>query len=123
MGVLKAMKTKMTETFFNKINQWILSIKKNKHLTILSIALIVIIIVAVSATVIYSIKLKNAERLATTSEKNTFEDNENNQIPQISHTPDEDKIEKDEFIFPSEGKRPYAVMIDNEGTKCLPQGG
>lgn len=29
----------------------------------------------------------------------------------------------DDFIFPSEGVRPYAVMIDNQGKKCLPQGG
>ncbi|NLC68531.1 MAG: DUF3048 domain-containing protein [Clostridiaceae bacterium] len=35
----------------------------------------------------------------------------------------EDENEEDVFVFPSEDKRPYAVMIDNEGTKCLPQGG
>ncbi len=28
-----------------------------------------------------------------------------------------------EFVFPQKGVRPVAVMIDNEGTKCLPQGG
>jgi hypothetical protein len=28
-----------------------------------------------------------------------------------------------DFVFPAEGKRPYAVMIDNEGTRSLPQGG
>lgn len=33
------------------------------------------------------------------------------------------KDDKVEFILPAEGVRPYAVMIDNEGTKCLPQGG
>jgi len=27
------------------------------------------------------------------------------------------------FVFPVEGLRPYAVMIDNEGVKSLPQGG
>lgn len=30
---------------------------------------------------------------------------------------------KVDFKFPKEGVRPYAVMIDNEGTKPLPQGG
>jgi len=37
----------------------------------------------------------------------------------------EDVINKNEnhFILPKEGIRPYAVMIDNEGTICLPQGG
>lgn len=29
----------------------------------------------------------------------------------------------DEFLLPAEGVRPVAVMIDNEGTKSLPQGG
>jgi hypothetical protein len=28
-----------------------------------------------------------------------------------------------DFVKPAEGIRPYAVMIDNEGTKSLPQGG
>jgi len=28
-----------------------------------------------------------------------------------------------DFIFPTEGVRPFAVMIDNEGTRSLPQGG
>jgi len=28
-----------------------------------------------------------------------------------------------DFVFPIEGTRPYAVMIDNEGTRVLPQGG
>ncbi len=30
---------------------------------------------------------------------------------------------KSGFNFPIEGVRPYAVMIDNQGSKCLPQGG
>jgi hypothetical protein len=35
----------------------------------------------------------------------------------------EDITEKDGFIFPGRGTRPYAVMIDNQGKKVLPQGG
>lgn len=35
---------------------------------------------------------------------------------------EEPKIDGD-FIFPTAGTRPIAVMIDNEGTRCLPQGG
>lgn len=31
--------------------------------------------------------------------------------------------QEEEFVFPKAGVRPFAVMIDNEGTKCLPQGG
>lgn len=34
-----------------------------------------------------------------------------------------EKADGNGFIFPVEGLRPYAVMIDNEGTKSLPQGG
>lgn len=30
---------------------------------------------------------------------------------------------KDDYTLPSEGMRPLAVMIDNEGTRVLPQGG
>ncbi len=30
---------------------------------------------------------------------------------------------KDDFTLPFEGMRPFAVMIDNEGTRVLPQGG
>ena len=40
---------------------------------------------------------------------------------------EKDKNEKPyeaiDFEFPQKGMRPYAVMIDNEGTKSLPQGG
>ena len=35
----------------------------------------------------------------------------------------EDKAPMSDFKFPAEGTRPFAVMIDNEGTKSLPQGG
>jgi len=31
--------------------------------------------------------------------------------------------EAETFVFPEKGVRPIAVMIDNQGTKCLPQGG
>lgn len=33
------------------------------------------------------------------------------------------KEEKTDFVFPKEGIRPFAVMIDNEGVKSLTQGG
>ncbi|RCX18409.1 DUF3048 family protein [Anaerobacterium chartisolvens] len=36
---------------------------------------------------------------------------------------EEEPAQEDAFIMPVEGKRPYAVMIDNEGSKPLPQGG
>ncbi len=36
---------------------------------------------------------------------------------------EQEPAKEDVFIMPVEGKRPYAVMIDNEGSKPLPQGG
>jgi len=36
---------------------------------------------------------------------------------------DDENSKNEEFFFPEEGVRPVAVMIDNQGTKCLPQGG
>jgi len=36
---------------------------------------------------------------------------------------DTDNEETSQFIFPNKDVRPYAVMIDNQGEKCLPQGG
>ncbi len=36
---------------------------------------------------------------------------------------EEQRDESEQFVFPSKGVRPYAVMIDNQGERCLPQGG
>lgn len=38
-------------------------------------------------------------------------------------TPTPDTSVQNNFIFPTEGTRPVAVMIDNEGLRSLPQGG
>ncbi|NLG89628.1 MAG: DUF3048 domain-containing protein [Clostridiaceae bacterium] len=43
-------------------------------------------------------------------------------VAEITPTPEPAKPEK-EFIFPKQGVRPIAVMIDNETDKVLPQGG
>ncbi|MGI6779014.1 MAG: DUF3048 domain-containing protein [Acetivibrionales bacterium] len=61
--------------------------------------------------------LDNDKKESTVAEhKQTKKDgNENNE---------EAEIEVDvDYMEGTEGIRPYAVMIDNEGTKCLPQGG
>lgn len=122
--------------FFEKMNKWILSIKESKCLSrcsikeyfkqkkfllVLSIILVVIIIAAISITIIYNRKSKNAEKLASVSQEDTIDIPDITEIPQIFN--EDEKIEKDKFKFPNESKRPYAIMIDNEGTKCLPQGG
>ncbi len=60
-----------------------------------------------------------------------------NQEPQVTGSPSPTTVveqkrpndvkkpepKKIDFIFPEKGQRPYAVMIDNQGTKPLPQGG
>lgn len=51
------------------------------------------------------------------------EDNTNfDYMEQASPDPNNDE-EKVNFVFPEKGVRPYAVMIDNQGSICLPQGG
>lgn len=49
-------------------------------------------------------------------------DEDTNATPDITEEETENK-ETEEFIFPAKGVRPYAVMIDNQGERCLPQGG
>lgn len=44
-------------------------------------------------------------------------------VPDKSPALSPDKIVNDQFVFPKKGTRPYIVMIDNEGSKSLPQGG
>lgn len=43
-------------------------------------------------------------------------------LPSVTPSPTP-VITAENFIFPQEGKRPVAVMIDNEGKQVLPQGG
>lgn len=42
---------------------------------------------------------------------------------EVSITPSPTPVIKADFIYPTEGSRPIAVMIDNETEKVLPQGG
>ncbi|HHV60966.1 MAG TPA: DUF3048 domain-containing protein [Clostridiaceae bacterium] len=43
--------------------------------------------------------------------------------PSPSPTPSPEELVNSAFVVPQPGSRPLAVMIDNEGTKSLPQGG
>ena len=61
----------------------------------------------------------------TTTENPTTAEPEETTVPEMT-VPSPTLISDEpvsEFNFPEEGKRPFAVMIDNEGTKPLPQGG
>lgn len=51
------------------------------------------------------------------------EDNVNSDNTGEDKSGSEKEIPSEVFTPPMEGMRPYAVMIDNEGTKSLPQGG
>jgi hypothetical protein len=42
---------------------------------------------------------------------------------ETKETAEEEQDKSPDYIFPVEGLRPYAIMIDNAGTGCLPQGG
>lgn len=56
-------------------------------------------------------------------EQNNDSETEDNE-PDIDITPSPEPDEPEEkFMLPKEGVRPIAVMIDNEGSKVLPQGG
>ncbi len=51
------------------------------------------------------------------------EDNVNSNNTGEDKSGSEKEVSSDVFSPPVEGMRPYAVMIDNEGTRSLPQGG
>ncbi len=53
-------------------------------------------------------------------ETEKFEDEQEEPVENITPTPIQTA---EDFIVPKEGVRPIAVMIDNEGSKVLPQGG
>lgn len=48
---------------------------------------------------------------------------ENDVIEEDATDTESDETDVVDFLFPQQGIRPVAVMIDNEGTKSLPQGG
>jgi len=63
---------------------------------------------------------------ANTDGESNAEPNNPEETEEENEKENEDKNEPTEntgFVFPIEGVRPVAVMIDNEGTKSLPQGG
>lgn len=96
--------------------------KNNKVFLVIGLLIVAIIIIA--AMKIADNKDNNLQPVSTTDEDldivvEDTQDNESND----DVTDDEQDNKKDIFILPKEGIRPYAVMIDNEGTKSLPQGG
>jgi hypothetical protein len=99
-----------------------ISVTKNSKIIIISIALII----AITIITAFRIKAKKESNLKPVSSTDDVieilpEDND-----QTSTKDKDDMLQDDQeqvFVLPKEGLRPYAIMIDNEGTKSLPQGG
>lgn len=53
----------------------------------------------------------------------TAETSASTEVPSPSPTPSAQSGSAGDFVLPAAGVRPVAVMIDNEGTRSLPQGG
>jgi hypothetical protein len=79
--------------------------------------LMIIIGASVTSCSKRSVKVNNSSMPTVTIATATVTPEKENSTP----TP-ETSVQKN-FIFPAEGIRPVAVMIDNEGVKSLPQGG
>jgi hypothetical protein len=109
------------DKFLNKKSIQELFQQKRKVLLIFCAILAIVAVAIFGIVKILNKKAIEEERHLTKEEEvsteNTFTTEEESPIIV------EDKGEKDKFLIPSESERPYAVMIDNEGTKCLPQGG
>ncbi|HHW30239.1 MAG TPA: DUF3048 domain-containing protein [Clostridiaceae bacterium] len=101
--------------------------KNNKILLISGLLIAVIIIFA--AIIIANNSGDSLQPVANTEDETDIVPEDNlNSDENGSDTADDSEDNKDinpkeEFILPKEGIRPYAVMIDNEGTRSLPQGG
>lgn len=123
--------------FFEKINKIIffikekcltrcLSIKYSKQKKVLLLLSIILIIIAsgISTVAFYKKKLRTEKEAALARQKYLDDIQITTKMVEMVDEIEETKdTEENRFKFPDEEKRPYAVMIDNEGTKCLPQGG
>lgn len=98
-----------------------LVIKKIKHDRLTQIIIAVFMVLVISVTTVVLIKRNQKE------EEKNFEEDLSEQITDntvdVEEKQVEEVIEKETYSLPIEGIRPYAVMIDNEGTRPLPQGG
>lgn len=83
----------------------------------LALSLIITSVTACSTQELNESQPVSTEEVSTASEQST--------VPETTQeiTEAEPIIAESDFTLPSENVRPVAVMIDNEGTKVLPQGG
>lgn len=108
-----------------------IKIKLNKRGKIILIALLFSLSTVITVILIGAFKSPDNDQqsvsmeteITPVPEQNNDTETENNEPDtDITPTPEPGKTDEN-FIFPKEGVRPVAVMIDNEGSKVLPQGG
>jgi len=108
-----------------------IKIKLNKRGKIILIALLFSLSTVITVILIGAFRSPNNDQQSVASEtdvtpapeQNNESETEDSDIElTITPTPKPDKSEEN-FVFPKQGVRPIAVMIDNEGSKVLPQGG
>ncbi|ABN51396.1 MAG TPA: DUF3048 domain-containing protein [Hungateiclostridium thermocellum] len=81
-----------------------------------------VLLLGILALVMFSVscgRSDNTENNPDASPEPTEENVNFDYVEQPSPEPEQEV----NFVFPEKGVRPYAVMIDNQGEKCLPQGG
>ncbi|MCX8129310.1 MAG: DUF3048 domain-containing protein [Clostridia bacterium] len=88
-----------------------------KNLTILIVLLVIITYLSACDNDKSSVS-KNTSTKPETSKVSTAEEQTNSVQPEKK-----EDAKKNDFVFPIDGIRPMAVMIDNEGNRPLPQGG
>lgn len=98
--------------------------KHNRLLLAVASAFLLVIVIFATVKLTQRYKISKEEDVAVTN----IDENSTNQNPEDTSQNEEanntdDNQEEEFFTLPEEGTRPYAVMIDNEGTNCLPQGG
>lgn len=96
------------------------TLKKNNLFIVFGLLLVVIIIIV--AVLIFA-KRNRSPAVNQSVLEGVPSDVESEMETEILNNEEALDAGKKEFVFPTENIRPYAVMIDNEGTKCLPQGG
>jgi len=102
---------------------------KLKHNRILLISISVFLAVMIIFSVAKLIQIHNKsieDEVVANINQDKNNNNENQEVIELNDNLNEENMNTkrdDYFVLPKEGIRPVAVMIDNEGTICLPQGG
>ena len=83
------------------------------------VSLMTILVIVLSFTACSGNAQKTNAEAETTASTASTETSAATEVPSLTPTP----AAASDFVLPEKGVRPVAVMIDNEGTRSLPQGG